>query len=377
MAWFGTKRVAFIPVYRPRMDAVPSDWEAQIQCRINFDPDSTGADVSLRSYIQTTSYGRADLEGSVLPRVEIDRVDVRVDALADRTDSLRDQGFNAGALVMLGGVGAGTAQLAGFWARFVMLEGVGVWAMELIHVLAGYGDLYANRNGAVADHPGDFNNMASAGGTHSSAYTKMRLGWLEPGAITRHVGRSKVYDLHSVGLAQPPPNGRHTGVQVGANTNFLVVEARKMVDQFDKKIPNEGVVVHQVETADIDPSPSAVQPVMRVKARSAAGTPLALVAGATLTSDSGVKVQAISASSSGFFVLIDDPTPQLVDRTAEYGTPLAARRTGPVTLAIRASGVGATSVRGCSMALMSAIPVALLAGRTQRQHKVAASTTTC
>lgn len=41
---------------------------------------------------------------------------------------------------MLGGPGAGTN--AGFWSRFVMLEPVGTWAMELMHGLTGFTDIY-------------------------------------------------------------------------------------------------------------------------------------------------------------------------------------------------------------------------------------------
>ena len=87
---------------------------------------------------------------------------------------LRAQGFNAAAIVMLGGLGAGTSQRGGFWARFVMLEGVGVWAMELMHCLTGFDDLYPFKGNF-----GGFDEMACSCGTHPSAYTKAAIGWLD------------------------------------------------------------------------------------------------------------------------------------------------------------------------------------------------------
>jgi len=113
--WRGSRKIAFLPVARPQIDYVPPDWPAQIERRIYYDPSGpSGADVSLRTYIHTTSSGRADLEGVVLPMVEINQIDVPVDRFASRTADLRSQGFAAGALVMLGGVGAGSADCPGF-----------------------------------------------------------------------------------------------------------------------------------------------------------------------------------------------------------------------------------------------------------------------
>ena len=105
---------------------------------------------------------------------------------------------------MLGGVNAGQGDGGGFWARFVMAEGVGVWAMELTHVLAYYMDLYTND---PANDLNTFDNMDCACGTHPTAYTKVQLGWLEPSAITRHTVASAVYDLHSIGLVSQAPLG--------------------------------------------------------------------------------------------------------------------------------------------------------------------------
>ena len=145
-----------------------------------------------------------------------------------------------------------------------MVEGVGVWAMEFIHVLTGYGDLYLG-----AEHLGSFDNMACACGTHSSAFTKQNFGWLDTSSITKHFGRFKEYDLHTLGLVQPPPVGRSTAVQVGENANFLMVEARQRVDQFDRGIPSEGVIVYEVLNPDSNPSPNVTQPMIKLRTTTA------------------------------------------------------------------------------------------------------------
>lgn len=39
-------------------------------------------------------------------------------------------------------------------------------------------------------------------------------------------------------------------MQVGAQVPYLMVEARLQADQFDINIPNDGVIVYQVQTTD-------------------------------------------------------------------------------------------------------------------------------
>ena len=123
MPWLGVKRIAFIPVDRGRWNEspqgqpgfpVPADWREQIERRIYFDRDPiTGLNVSLRDYIYTTSQGRADLEGVVLDVVQVDQKDVPPSFLASQFEQqLRADGFDAGALVMLGGRAPGRATRA-------------------------------------------------------------------------------------------------------------------------------------------------------------------------------------------------------------------------------------------------------------------------
>ena len=106
------------------------------------------------------SSGLADLDAFVLPMVTFDQQDVPPDALDGQLGAqLRSEGFDSAAIVMLGGPGAGST--AGYWTRFVMQEPVGVWAMEFMHSLTGFGDLYP-----FGGNMGAFDEMACNCGTH-------------------------------------------------------------------------------------------------------------------------------------------------------------------------------------------------------------------
>jgi hypothetical protein len=298
MPWIGRKKIAFIPLYRPNAhppDLIPPDWPGDIVRRVFFDPDpKTSVDRSLRAYILAASSGRADLDGVVLPMQTVDQQDVPPDILEGAMGAqLRTQGFNAACIVMLGGLGAGTT--SGFWCRFVMLEQVGVWAMETMHSLTGFGDLYP-----FGGNMGAYDEMACSCGTHPSAYTKRAVQWLDASAITQHAGRAQAYSLHSIGLVQPPPSGRSAAVQIGKNVPYLMVEARQKVDEFDAGIPGEGVIVYQVLTTD--PLGHAQNATMPVKLL----TTTALKPGQAIVSPNNVAVSVLGALPGGFFVTIDD-----------------------------------------------------------------------
>src|SRR5262249_20735172 len=171
----------------------------------------------------------------------------------------------------------------------------GVWAMELMHGLTGFGDLYP-----FGGDMGLFDEMASASGTHPSAYTKAAIGWLDPTAIALHNGRSVTYDLYSVGLTQPPPTGLATAVRIGTTVPYLMVESRQRVDQFDAGIPSEGAIVYRVQTSDPLGHPeNQTAPVDLL-------TPTAIAADASFTTDTGIVVHVAGALPGGLSVRIDD-----------------------------------------------------------------------
>lgn len=320
MAWIGRKRLAFIPLARTNAippDQAPVDWEDQILRRVLFDPaPESGADRSLRAYLVAASSGRADLDAVVLPRESASKQDVPVDFLESKLGAqLRARGFDAAAIVMLGGPGAGTAQRGGVWARFVMAEGVGVWAMELMHCLTGFDDLYT-----FDGNIGAFDQMACSCATHPSAYTKAAIGWIDPPAIAKHEGQSKSYALHSVGLVQPPPQDRVAAVKIGSNVPYLMVEARQRVDQFDRNVDSEGVIVYQVQTSDpMGTAQNGRAPVRLL-------TTTALKEGGSFRSDAGVTVHVTRALPGGFAVRItrpDDPRcKEIADKIASINEAL-------------------------------------------------------
>jgi hypothetical protein len=298
MAWIGRKKLALVPLSRTNAnppDQIPPNWEDQIMRRVVFDPATgSGADQSLRAYIHAASSGRADLDAVVTPRQTANQQVVPVNFLAGQLGGqLQAQGFNAAAIVMLGGPGAGSSELGGFWARFVMAEGVGTWAMEFMHVLTGFADLYTF-NGDL----GNFDEMACNCGTHPSAYTKVAIGWLDASAIAVPSSQTADYKLHSVGLVQPPPSGRVAAVRIGSQVPYLMVEARQRVDQFDASIPSEGVIVYRVQTSD--PLGNAQNGMAPIKLLTA----IALKQGETFTSASGDTVKVTGTFAGGFAVRI-------------------------------------------------------------------------
>src|SRR4029077_10037047 len=113
-------------------------------------------------------------------------------------DRLRAEGCDAAAIVMLGGPGAGTN--SGFWSRFVMLEPVGTWAMELMHGLTGFTDIYPFGDDVDQQDPvmGLYDEMSAASATHPSAYTKTGIQWLDPATVANHAGRVGEYALHAI-----------------------------------------------------------------------------------------------------------------------------------------------------------------------------------
>jgi hypothetical protein len=320
MAWLGTKRIAFIPVYRTVTlpdppDVIPADWEGDILRRALNDPDpATGLDRSLRAYIQAASSGRADLEATVMPQVTVDRKDVRLDHpdMQELASEMRDKGFDAAAIVMLGGPGAGTAEEGGFLARFAMREKLGTWAMELLHVLTGFTDIrcrpgFTDCEGGLRDI-GNFDEMSFNGGMHPTAYTKTGMGWLDASAIASHVGRIGVYELHPVAFQQPPPNGRAAAVRIGSQVPYLMAEARLKVDQFESAsklepgIPSEGVIVYRVQTTDLLGHPQNNHIPLYLL------TPQALTAGQSVVSDTDVAVTVTGSTSDSLTIVVEDRT---------------------------------------------------------------------
>lgn len=334
--WLGRKRVAFVPLFRSNAappDQIPPNWENTILRRVVYDPrpEANGADRSLRAWLRAVSSGLADIDPMVLPMQTINKIAVAATELEGTLgERLRDQGMEAAVLVMLGDRPSGTN--SGFWSRVVMAESNGVWLMELIHGLTGFKDLYHFNNDS--DPPdrdiATFDEMSQSSQTHPTAFTKNELGWLDAAAIRRHVGAVTDYELQHNGLAQPPLAGRAAAVRIGDGFPYVVVEARKMTDQFEagmpstgdgqeKGIASEGVIAYRVQTRN-----------PTVQVREGNKKPLflmtrtALKIGESATLDNGAKVTVTAARPDGFAIRIEDPGTHLIDRSAATGARPAA-----------------------------------------------------
>ena len=261
MAWLGRKKLAFIPLSRTNIDTVPPDWSDNIMRRLLFDPaidpitgaPIPGSDRSVRAYFRTVSSGLADLDVVVLPAQTIAEENVPPDALEATVGAqLRSEGFVGAAIVMPGGAcGTTTVNTSFNWTRICMGDDLGGWVGELLHNQCNLIDLFDYAGDYQSgDNMGPFDQEAGYEATHPSAWTKRAVEWLDPSAVALHPGGVAEYTLYSVSLIQPPPTGRVTAVQIGAEVPYLMVEARLQADQFDINIPNEGVIVYRVQTTD-------------------------------------------------------------------------------------------------------------------------------
>jgi hypothetical protein len=80
-----------------------------------------------------------------------------------------------------------------------------------------------------------------------------------------------------------------------------MVEARQKVDQFDRNIPSEGVIIYRVQTSDpLGKTQNNKIPVFLL-------TATALTPGKTRTLSDGTKVEVKGAIVGGFTVVITSP----------------------------------------------------------------------
>jgi hypothetical protein len=309
--WIGAKEVAFLLAQAPELPAPPANWEARARERIFFDAVNAS---DLRSYISTVSYGKARLVGDVYGPYQV---------AAQRPDGSWDIG-NA----MDQAIAAATAggQLAGvtyfcvvftdhpgpswaFWGSgsgrcYVdMFDPLGVIAMENLHVLTEFPDLYG-----IPDSPGGFDVMDCSCGTHPSAYTKLNFGWLDAASVATVAPSSGAATLTLHALSSPlstaPGPGRVHAIKLpsAAATQYYLVEARLRTDRYESStpgvsggIPAEGVVAYWIDESTWPP----------VHLRATLTTP-----GATHVDQAhGTQITLTSTVPQGFTVTIDRSEP--------------------------------------------------------------------
>lgn len=280
--WIGEKRVAFIPVSNSQVDTtVPTDFRDQVYRRAFLDPGIDGQDNSLKGYLHQVSSGRARLTGFVFPPVVANDADVIAAGLKSLPHidfgffDIPVHGFDFAVMVLPHSFGmhrGGYAWFPGnsvngvsFYARVALFDNqmltspqnIGVWAMEALHMICRFGDLY------FSNPPmGSFDVMSCACGTHPSAYTKNQFGWIRDSAIATHqIGASAEYAVSAVSHVQPPAPGRVAAVRINsqADSTYYMIEARNRTDRFETMssassgIPAEGVIVyHVIDTSDLE-----------------------------------------------------------------------------------------------------------------------------
>jgi hypothetical protein len=312
--WIGNRRILVIPtrVLHPSYELPPSNWAELVGRRIYYDPDpETGIDRSLRAYISTISYGQARLEADISEPVVVDAApDGSCRTVAAIQAHPSSHLYEYACIVFMDGSHFCSGMAAWHTApikftparlpnlvrnrcRVRMDESLGVWAMEVLHMTTAFGDLYK-----TDPHPGRFDEMACSCGTHPSVFTKLSLGWVQPGHVpTVITGDPATFTLHAIGLLQPPPPGRVTGVRIPSTSpRQYFVEARLAVDPYERQttgisdgIPSEGVVVYEAS------------PEWPLKLR----TPTALAPGQSFTSTAEqLEIAVTGAVPGGFTVSI-------------------------------------------------------------------------
>ncbi len=293
--WVGTKKIAFVPVFRDGPDVVPPDvmpenWRDVISDRVvggppenwrdvtlrRFVDDGRPRDRSLRAWLQRVSWGKADIEPKVFEIRKVTQKHVEPSHFAHEEeeeapnpeqwlneDHLKTQGFASAILIMLGGTGAGTT--SGFWSRVVMAETNGIWLHEILHAITDIRDLYHFNNDLDPEDRGIkfFDIMSASQQTHPTAFTKKEFGWLRNIAIGRYIIGSgfRSFTLRPISSIEKPrflPFGAVHGIRISRidrDVPYFMVEARQKTDYFESGgstgqggIKSEGVIAYRVRT---------------------------------------------------------------------------------------------------------------------------------
>jgi hypothetical protein len=270
--WLGVQKIAVVPTFNTQFDGpAPPDWDYLVMSRVLYDPDpATGVDRSLRAYINALSYGQAVLNVQQFPHAFSNGPSV-VEAAYQSLPHGHDCPYVLCVIPWADGdinrkgwfrtVGENGVKAVARVAMYDILpikrrQTTGVWAMELLHAMVGWPDLY-KANGALM---GAWDNMTYNAGTHSCAHLKLRPGWLAATDIANHQNDEQDYDLQSLSTMPPPP-GRFAAVRIKSpkTGNTFMVEARLKSDAYEmgfgpligggrefSGLPGAGVIIYQV-----------------------------------------------------------------------------------------------------------------------------------
>ena len=314
--YIGPKEVAFIVVDAPEYPPLPQNWESILRSKIFFDQPIGG---DLRSYIRTISYGRARLTGDLYGPYPI------------KLPRDSNNNISYGSIIDLG-IQAAQGQIEDYsyacvvatnnrltdWAIFnnfprgyfyknpdstitdactVDLDApLGVWAMEVLHMLTRFGDLYG-----IPDSPDGYDVMDCSCGSHPSAYTKIKFGWLESNSVRNVPSDNPVTTIRIDALANPLSAGgiRAITIEIPESNRYLLVETRLPVDKyesgnpiFSSGLPDQGVIVYLIDE-------SSWPPVHLLKGG------MKTVGESFVDQNSGIKTSIAQKVASGFDVKIE------------------------------------------------------------------------
>lgn len=263
--WLGVKKLAVVPTFDKQVDGpAPVGWNDSVLRRVLYDPDpDSGIDRSLRAYIAGLSYGRAILEAKLFPQAFSDGPSVMEAAyrslppghgypyvlcVIPYSDNLHRKGY----FRTVGENGVTAVCRVAMWDASVgeQRQTTGVWAMEVLHAIAGFPDLYKANGPQMVG----FDNMMYCEGMHSCAHLKQAAGWL---GVSSQVAATGDHVLHSIGLGSPP-QGRVSAVRLRTPGHTYLVEARLRSDVYERGfgrlrggsmeftgLASEGVIVYQ------------------------------------------------------------------------------------------------------------------------------------
>jgi hypothetical protein len=269
--WLGIQKIAVVPTFNTQFDGpAPADWDYLVMSRVLYDPDPiTGVDRSLRAYINALSYGQAVLNVQQFPHAFSNGPGV-IEAAWQSLPSGHDCPYvlcvipwadgDPNRIGFFEGVGQNGVTAVSRVAMYDILaikrrQLTGVWAMEVLHAMVGWPDLYKAHGTAM----GDWDNMTYNAGTHSCAHLKLRPGWLAASDVANHQGHEHDYDLQSLSTMPPPP-GRFAAVRIKSTItgNVFMAEARLKSDVYEmgfaplaggglefRGLPGSGVIVYQ------------------------------------------------------------------------------------------------------------------------------------
>jgi hypothetical protein len=271
--WLGIQRLAVVPTFNTQFDGTPPpDWDYLVMSRVLYDPDpASGIDRSLRGYLNALSYGQASLDVRQFPHAFSDGPGV-VEAAWQSLPSGHGCPYvlcvipwadgNIDRIGWFTGVGQNGVEAVARVAVYDYLpsktrQPTGVWAMEVLHAMVGWPDLYKAHGSPM----GNWDNMTWTGGMHSCAHLKLRPGWLAPFDVTdQDAGVDRDYDLQSI-ATMPPPPGRTAALRIQSvlTGSTFMVEARLKSDVYERGfapltpsmtnefhgLPGEGVIVYQ------------------------------------------------------------------------------------------------------------------------------------